>query len=111
MNLKLLSLIVTAKKGNEAKKTSKLNRLLVWFCGLSEETEENGEVKAAGDGFGDIERTKNHFLDGNKMLEQTAREQFLLRVFLVVLISLALFMYTFFSTGSDFGLLRKHSEA
>jgi len=79
-------------------KTSKwhcVRRFLSWFCGLESTSMSSPK-----------QRTQLHDMTS---LHQTPRARAALYTTLTVLIFLDLFLYVFFSFGSDFGLLRNNS--
>jgi len=78
---------------------SYLRRFLDWFCGLDSTTSAATTPKT-------LKRPRDM-----TSLHQTTRARAALYTALTVLITLDLFLYVFFSSGSDFGLLRNGSPS
>jgi len=82
-------------------KRSLLKRGMEWFCGLTDETQSPG-------------RTLKEFTEHMRKvtsLRQDPRARMGIAAGMIILFALDIFLYIFFSTGSDFGLLRSSSIA
>lgn len=82
-------------------KRSLLNRGMEWFCGLTDETQSPS-------------RTLKEFTEHMRKvtsLRQDPRARIGIGAGMIILFALDIFLYIFFSTGSDFGLLRSSSFA
>jgi len=98
--------VISANKSHDVREStvktqstwSYVRRFLDWFCGLDSSTASSTPKQ--------MHRSRDM-----TSLHQTHRARAALYTALTVLITLDLFLYVFFSSGSDFGLLRNSPPA